>query len=418
VTITLTATGWTGTSNGLWTDGSDTVTDNNGGVVNLGITANTLAGKDSLIGAGGVDTSNAILTGLAPIYFGIENLGQIIMGKGQNSIGGTATGIDPTYFVFGTYNEQGKTITMGDGNNNSITGKATGDGNFLGSRGIFGISGIYNRSGSITMGNGNNNSITGIGTATGEGSFSTGIFNRQGGTITMGDGNNDSITGIGAYYNGIYNRGTIKVGNGNDVSITGTGKADGGYGIYNQNVGSNPKIEIGNGNNVSIVGKAIGNDSVGIFNEAGSTISMGGGSGTIRGEATGSRDWGIVNQGTIDAGGGNDKLFSSVNNNGGSQKVTIAGGGNIYMGAGDDYFQGFGTMNVFGDAGTSNTGKNDTLDLGSLTLNDFQSLGSISKTGAGDNFAQFTYNGSVMTTTEFDKFILAGTTYSYAQLAV
>jgi hypothetical protein len=219
MTTTLTTTGWNGDTNGLWTDGSDTLTGNNGVVVNLGIVANTLNGKDSIIGAGGVDTSNAKLTGIAPIYFGIENLGQVTMGNGQDSIGGTATGIDPKYFVFGIYNEQG--INIGNANNNSITGKATGDGDFLGSQGFFPISGIYNRSGTITMGNGNNDSITGIGTATGTGSFSTGIFNRQGGTITIGDGNDDSITGSGGYYNGIYNRGTIKVGNGNNVSITG-----------------------------------------------------------------------------------------------------------------------------------------------------------------------------------------------------
>jgi hypothetical protein len=331
MTTNLTATGWTGTSNGLWTDRSDTVTDYNGGVVNLGITANTLAGKDSIIGAEGVDTSNAFLTGNAPIYFGIENLGQIIMGNGQNSIRGTATGIDPTYFVLGIDNEQGKTITMGNGNNNSITGKATGNGGEVSP-----ITGIYNRSGSITMGNGNNNSITGIGTATGEGTYSTGIYNRQGGTITIGNGNNNSITGIGGVYGGIYNRGTIKVGNGNNVSITGTGKADRGFGIGNQNVGSNPTIEIGNGNNVSIVGTAIGNESAGIANDPGSTIRMGDGSGTIRGEATGKDSFGIFNLGTIDAGGGNDRLFSSVDINCILQKVTIGGGGNIYMGAGNE----------------------------------------------------------------------------------
>jgi hypothetical protein len=57
--------------------------------------------------------------------------------------------------------------------------------------------------------------------------------------------------------------------------------------------------------------------------------------------------------------------------------------------------------------------------LGLLTLKDFQTSDSISKTGAGDNFAQFTYNnGSVMTTNEFDKFIFDGTTYSYAELVV
>ena len=409
MTTTLTSTGWTSDTNGLWTASSDTLIENSGGVVNLGITANTLAGNDSIIGAEGIDFSNAKLTGFAPIYFGIENLGQIIMGNGQNLIAGIATGIIEEYSVLGIFNEQGKTMTMGNGNNNSITGQATGDGGeeFL-------ISGIYNRSGSITMGNGNNNSVTGIGIGTGEGSYSSGIYNKQGGTITIGNGNNSSITGIGGFYNGIFNRGNITVGNGNDVSITGTAEADRGFGILNDNFnGSNPMIEIGNGDNVLIVGTAIGNESVGIYNVSGSTIRMGDGSGTIRGEAIGEDSLGIFNEGIIDAGGGNDTLFSAVDDNCVSQKVTIDGGGNIYMGAGDDYFQGFGNMNVYGDTGSGNTGE-DTLDLSAFNFSDLV----INTIGSRDNYAQFTYEdpflgSTTMTTFEFDNFIFANKTVNY-----
>ena len=57
MTTTLTNIGWNGDTNGLWTDGSDMLTGNNGVVVNLGIVANTLDGKDTITGAGGVDTS-------------------------------------------------------------------------------------------------------------------------------------------------------------------------------------------------------------------------------------------------------------------------------------------------------------------------------------------------------------------------
>jgi hypothetical protein len=433
VTTTLTGTGWTGLTTGIWTHGSNTVTDNLGGVVNIGIVANTLGGKDSITGSGGLDDSNALLTGLAPVYFGIENLGEgeIIMGNGKNSITGTAIGIDPTYFVFGIYNEN--TIAMGNGNNNSITGTAKGDGYYLASEfGAFSIAGIYNRSGTITIGNGNNNSITGTGIATGKGSFSEGIFNRQGGTIAIGNGNNNSITGIGGYFNGIYNRGTIKIGNGNNNSIAGTGIADGAFGIYNQNFNnSNPTIEIGNGNNTSIIGTVIGNDGIGIYNEAGGTITMGNGTGTISGKAIGSggtgifnagtidvgggndlitgiaTDIGIYNSGVIDAGSGNDKLLSSASLD---NKVTIDGDGIIKMGLGNDYFQGFGSQSVFGGSGK------DTLDLGAFNLG----VGGLSivKNLTGDNSVSFIYNGITMETNQFESFKIAGNTYSYSGLPV
>jgi hypothetical protein len=388
MTTTLTVTGWTGSSNGVWTNGSNTVKDNIGGVVNLGITANTLSGKDSIAGSGGVDTSNAVLTGLAPLYFGIENFGEIIIGNGQGSITGSAIGIDPTYFVFGIYNE--RTISFGNGNNNSITGIAKGDGYYLGnpdSFGAFSIGGIYNR-GTITMGNGNNNSISGIGIATGVGSFSEGIFNRQGATISMGDGNNDSITGTGGFYNGIYNRGTIIMGNGNNDSITGTGIGDGAYGIYNQNVGSNASITMGNGNNDSITGIAIGNNSVGIYNELGCTITMGSGKGTITGTG---ESVGIYNDGIINTGAGNDSVIA----NGG-----FAGSGSLLLGEGKDFLKGFGSGSFSGGSGV------DTLELttGAYTV------------GISGTTTTFISGSTIMTTTEFEKLITGTTTLNFCGL--
>lgn len=73
-------------------------------------------------------------------------------------------------------------------------------------------------------------------------------------------------------------------------------------------------------------------------------------------------------------------------------------------------------MSVFGDSGTGNQGK-DTLDLGLLGVEDFSS---ISKTGSVDDnrYAQFTYGDYSMITTEFDKFILDGVSYSYDALPI
>ena len=389
MTTTLTATGWTGSSNGVWTDGSNTVKDNIGGVVNLGIIANTLSGKDSIAGSGGVDTSNAVLTGLAPLYFGIENLGEIIMGNGQDSITGSAIGIDPTYFVFGIYNQ--RTISFGNGNNNSITGKAEGDGDYLGDPETFGafpIAGIYNRSGLIKMGNGNNDSITGTGIAKGKGGYSSGIFNRQGGTIAMGDGNNDSITGTGGFYNGIYNRGTITMGDGNNDSITGTGISDGAYGIYNQNVGSNPSITMGDGNNDSITGTAKGKNTVGIYNEMGCTITMGDGKGTITGTG---ESVGIYNDGIINTGEGNDSVIA----NGG-----FAGSGSLFLGEGKDLLKGFGSGSFSGGEGI------DTLELttGAYTV------------GISGTTTTFTSGSTIMTTTEFEKLMAGAATLNFSSL--
>lgn len=341
IVTVLTNQGWQGLTSGVWTLGADTVTNNIAGIVIYpGTTANTLSGDDTITGSGGVDTENAALTGLAPLHFGIENLGTLIMGRGVNSLAGTATG-PKTALVYGIYNEADSTISM-DGNCNSISGIATGDGSEF--PGIFSIAGIYNRSGSITMEDGSNNSISGIGVATGAavvdegtGFLASGIFNRQGGTIAIGDGDNNSITGIGGYYNGIYNRGDFVIGNGNNNSITGTGISDGAYGIYNQalspnpNGGSTANIIMGNGDNIRITGVSIGNNSAGISNDPGCTIKLGDGNhGSIAGIATGSGGTGIVNIGDIILGQGTGCIIGT------GESAGILNLGRIDAGAGND----------------------------------------------------------------------------------
>ncbi|MBN3911138.1 MAG: hypothetical protein HWQ35_32725 [Nostoc sp. NMS1] len=435
MTTTLTDMGWTGTSSGFWTDGSNKVTDKIGGiVVNKGTKANTLSGKDSITGAGGVDTSKAGLTAIAPLYFGIENFGELIMGDGTDSIIGTATDDGDkltSEFVYGIYNEQGSSITM-SGNKNSITGTATGDA--IGLPVPFGIFGIYNRSGTITMGDGNHNSITGIGKATvaipdpGNGDIgflAGGIFNRQGGTIAVENGNNNSITGIGGYYNGIYNRGSITIGNGNNNSISGKGISDGAYGIYNQNFAllgapvSPASITIGDGNKNSITGTAEGIRSIGIFNESGCTITMGDGNkNSITGTAEGSGSIGIFNESgsTIAMGGGNDRLTGmgsiGIKNSGtidmgsGNDEAIanggFAGNGSVFLRAGNDYLKGFGSGNFDGGDGK------DTLELtsGSYTV------------GLSGTTVTFTDSSNIiMTTSGFEKLIAGCTTYNFTSLS-
>jgi hypothetical protein len=425
-----------------YTLGSDLVTQTFiGNLDDLVVTAivnselvETLAGNDSI-------TGNAIATNFDGSFntnaIGIFNDGTISTSNGSDLIVGRADGFSAN----GIYNQG--VINTGSGND-QIIGQATSKferGNLSW--------GIHNNSGEIDLGEGND-LIIGTSTDNVSGGSALGILNYFGSKITAGAGNDEingtaNTSGTDSYMDaqGIQNTDlgdSIAAGDGNDL-ITGNATANStsteidtqsaATGILNFG-----KIDAGNGND-KIVGTgtstfiatnayviAMGINNVG-------TIDAGNGNDVITGTASATGNisdlpnypyfkeiYGINNFGKIDAGGGNDELFSGTNINGISQKITLDGGGQIFMGQGNDLFQGFGNMNVFGDAGTGNTGKDDILDLGSLTLTDFQSLGSISKTGAGANFAQFTYNGSVMTTTEFDKFIFAGTTYSYAQLAV
>ncbi|MHC5721566.1 MAG: hypothetical protein ACYTX0_58505, partial [Nostoc sp.] len=89
-------------------------------------------------------------------------------------------------------------------------------------------------------------------------------------------------------------------------------------------------------------------------------IDTGNGGDILTGQATatiGGAAYGIFGKGTIKTGDGNDKITSTSTIDGVQQKVTIGGGINIDLDAGNDYFKGFGTGNVDGGKGF------DTLDL-------------------------------------------------------
>jgi hypothetical protein len=436
---TLTNTGWQGLTSGRWTTGADRVTDNIGGIViNAGTTANTLSGNDSITGSGGFDNSKAYWK---PVYFGVENLGTILMEKGINSISGTAISPETSFnggpFVFGIYNERGSSITM-YGNRNSIAGTASGRADIDINSSVTGfvIAGIYNR-GAIKIQNGNNNSITGIGKSTlevdvdeGKAYMSSGIFNSEGGTIAIGNGNNNSIVGTGGYYNGIYNRGSITIGDGNSNSITGTGEGDGAYGIYNESryndssSFSPPSIIIGNGNSASITGISEGSGGIGIFNQSGSTIKVGNGNNdSITGISEGSGGIGIFNQSgsTIKVGDGNDCLTGmgsiGVLNNGtidtgaGNDKVIANGGfggsGSVFLEDGNDYLKGFGSGNFYGGHGK---------DILELTAGTYEVSRVFLGSGAQVNFTDVITHVT-MNTSGFETLMAGNNRYDFSNLS-
>lgn len=174
-------------------------------ILNQG-TANTLGGKDILIGTSTTSDFNTV---------GINNYyGAIYTGDGDDIITGIMDG-----WGYGIQNYNAKAIIDTGAGKDTITAKAS-------------TYGIYNIDATINMGAGGDTI-----TATGG---DTGIVN--GGTINTGDGS-DIITGTatatdGSGYGGIFNNGIINTGNGNDI-ITGTGSP----GIYNDG-----PINTGNGN--------------------------------------------------------------------------------------------------------------------------------------------------------------------------
>lgn len=227
-----------------------------------------------------------------PTLLGIFNDSTVFTKDGDDTIAGldvdSINGIDNSEMIY-----------MGLGND------------LLSGRSQFGT-GIFN-SGTINMGDGDD-TITG-----GGGSFRRGndggLVNK--GIIYSGDGN-DSISGVGESNATLANQGTIYTGNGND-SITGT-QGYGGTGIFND---INAVINTGNDDD-SITGLTV-NYGTGIINKG--TIYTGSGDDALTG-TEGSLDsvsFGIKNTGTIYMGSDNDQVTGSID-----------GGGDIYLGSGDD----------------------------------------------------------------------------------
>ncbi len=95
----------------------------------------------------------------------------------------------------------------------------------------------------------------------------------------------------------------------------------------------------------------------GIVNDG--IIDTGNGSDKLTGQATatiGGTAYGIYGEGIIKTGNGNDQIIATSTLDGVQQKVTIGGGINIALGAGNDYLKGFGAATVDGGDGF------DTLD--------------------------------------------------------
>lgn len=463
MTTTLTNTGWSvlssnGTviSNGLWSDGANTVLDANGGFIVLtGTVADTKSGGDSLQGSGGSIGLNIFTgatlqkTGLGRLSVtaigadsGINNDGIFQTGNGNDSL--SASGGN-----FGLKTGVGSIINLGNGAN-TISGTGTGTSSYgifnLGTietgagidtiTGISGFIGINNARGAIIRTGGTE---LGGDTIRGTGSF-IGLNNE--GTIETGNGN-DNITGNG---NGIRNAGNvaiIRTGNGNDT-ITGSVVGGGFYGIIND---GEAKIEAGDG-----IMRITGSGSVdGILNQLGSTIQVGTGTNTISGTggnsginnrfsniltgagvdtitgtATGTAGFGIRNEfvSTIQTGDGTDVLTGrgtfgiyndgTINLGNGNNTVaaltaagtvgTFTGTGSIIFGSDQDRLRGFGTGNFYGGSGT------DIVELptGSYTVG--------SATVNANTFVTFTSGGITMNVTEFETLRIGSKSFNIANL--
>ncbi len=286
MTTRLTETGWenveTGELLGTWTNEADLVDEGDEIIVDSDVTANTLAGADTISGGGG---------GL-----GILNQGTIETGFGNDSISGDGNRA-------GGITNQGTIETGFD--NDTISGGGRN-------------SGIDN-SGTIETGFGND-SISG-------GGGNGGIFNS--GTIETGFGN-DTISGFAGNPtlapNGITNSGTIKTENGNDT-ITGFAVGAG------SGIGNLGTIETGNGNDtISGVGELSGN---GIGNSG--TIKTGNGNDIISGDGV-SLD--IVNSGTIETGNDQDTVDALTGGFSGDGMIDLGQGKDLIQGFGQQTVDG------------------------------------------------------------------------------
>lgn len=143
---------------------------------------------------------------------------------------------------------------------------------------------------------------------------------------------------------------------------------------------------------------------------------MSNGSDKIIGQASstiGGTAYGIYGQGIIKTGDGNDSLIATSTVDGVQQKVSIGGGIKIDLGSGNDYFKGFGEATVDGGKGF------DTLDLGVFKRSQVIVSGVISGNTLESANISFNNNGNTITmsTTGFEKFIFADSSFSYCTLA-
>ena len=336
-------------------------------IFNTGI-ANTLAGNDRLTGVGA-----------AGGRYGLSNSGTLNTAEGNDIITGTYNQTQDSLFGgIGIWN--GGSIDTGDGNDIINGNTTTGIGN-----------GIAN-GGSINTGNGND-IITGSAYNSTDEYYAG--FNTSG-DFNTGDGN-DIITGVGQigishygnYYQGYFN--DFTTGEGNDI-IMGIGM-NVGFVNYSGSIstGGGNDIIIGIGGSVGLDNSHNGNAGGYISTDEGDDIIIGSGNIGIR----------ISAGGYIDTGSGNDSIIA----NGGLE------GGRVVLGTGNDYLKGFGSGSY---EGTGNyyqpPADEDTLELtsGSYTLSY-----TVEQSRTAVNF---TKNGIIMKTFQFEKLIAGSTTYDFSSL--
>jgi hypothetical protein len=226
-----------------------------------------------------------------------------------------------------------------------------------------------------------------------------GLFNSYSGTIDTGNGR-DTITGStwdDYYGRGIYNEGSIETGNDEDyISTYGNfGYNFGYYGITYGKFENYGMVSLGDGNDVleAMVNVA---DQSAILNLG--TIEAGNGDDLIFSNTT------IYNEGLINTGNGRDSLiahggFYLVNNGNISN-------GKVFLGDGEDYLKGFG--NGYYEGGNAQ----DSLELpsGCYTIDTINN-----GVESGLRFTR-TFDGHAMPTFGFEKLIVGTTTYDFTSL--
>jgi hypothetical protein len=283
------------------------------------------SGTAEIVNSAVVDTLNGndVITGNGQTLRQVLFYGSLTVGVYNGSGGAISTGegLDAIvgYGGVGIFNDLTATIGTGNGND-TVSGCGCDYGKY--SKGILNSGKIATASGSDTI----------IGNAYGE--SSVGISNS--GSISTEDGD-DNVVGSGSA-GGISNSGSgskgglIDTGNGNDNI---RGESDRDWGIYN---GYNATISTGNGED-SIVGVTTGGDDAGILNFRQGSIDTGDGDDTIIGIGKS----GILNDGFISTGNGND-LINAIDGG-------FGGRGSIFLGADNDVLVGFGSGNFNGGNG-------------------------------------------------------------------
>jgi hypothetical protein len=427
-------------------------------ILNTG-TANTLAGNDRITGAkeitidtpfqnrfgsifnsGTLNTAdgNDIITGIInrretpyvapyedyPSYLfyqkyysayacGIYNVGSIYTGEGNDRITGVNEAVSSvgSGSDYGIYSEGG-TIETGGGNDiiTGITQRGmgikslnttinTGDGSDTITGTSRDYAGIYlDGTGGLNTG-ADNDIITGT-------SSLYGLFNYFDTFVNTGEGN-DTITGNSTSYGrGLSNYGFMDTGAGNDI-ITGRNidEADGildngGTGLLNGGE-FDGFMYTGDGND-TITGINTAKNGIGLSNSYTYTIDTGNGNDFVIGSGT---EVGILNMGTINTGNGNDSIIAN-----GGFDLNIYGGdiGQVFLGNGQDYLEGFGNGSFNGGNGQDTlrlTPGSYTVEISAETVNFTQPSSS-----------PYSNRRVVMITSEFEKLIAGSTIYNFTSL--